>query len=83
MTFFGTLAVSVIAMEDEIFELPNWNSIVIHNPIHIMLLFYITDAKTWEEATLNLDKLYSERPPIEDFLAWRDLRVIDECHWYG
>ena len=34
-------------------------------------------------ATLNLDQLYSERPPIEDFYAWRDERVIDECLWYG
>jgi hypothetical protein len=40
-------------------------------------------AKTWEDATLFLDNLYSERPPIEDFLAWRDLRVWDEIHWYG
>ena len=34
------------------------------------ILFYVTnscslDAKTWDEATLNLDKLYTERPPIE------------------
>ena len=34
------------------------------------ILFYVTnswslDAKTWEEATLNLDKLYTERLPIE------------------
>ena len=30
-----------------------------------------------------LDNLYFERPPMEDFLAWRDLRVLDEVHWYG
>ena len=36
-----------------------------------------------EEATLNLDRLYSERPPLDDFLEWRDLRVLDEIHWYG
>eukprot|EP00985_Skeletonema_marinoi_P020031 scaffold11712_cov111-Skeletonema_marinoi.AAC.2 len=40
-------------------------------------------AKTWEDASLFLDNLYSERPPISDFLAWRDERVLDEAHWYG
>lgn len=30
-----------------------------------------------------LENLYVERPPMEDFLAWRDLRVMDEVHWYG
>ncbi|KAL7544139.1 hypothetical protein ACHAWF_007522 [Thalassiosira exigua] len=47
------------------------------------ILWDIGYAKTWEEATLNLDQLYSERPPIEDFLIWRDMRVVEECHWYG
>jgi hypothetical protein len=47
------------------------------------ILWDIGYAKTWEEATLNLHKLYGERPPLEDFLEWRDLRVIDEVHWYG
>jgi len=40
-------------------------------------------AKTWEDASLFLNKLYSERPPLTDFLAWRDERVLDEVHWYG
>ena len=47
------------------------------------ILWDIGYAKTWDEATLNLDKLYSERPPMEDFLAWRDERVLEECHWYS
>jgi len=47
------------------------------------ILWDIGYAKTWEEATINLDDLYSEQPPLEDFLAWRDLRVMEECHWYG
>jgi hypothetical protein len=68
------------------------------------------DAKTWEEANLHLENLYSTQAPLEvsaifcktwifmlcislivifaviclqDFLAWRDLRVIDEILWYG
>ena len=45
------------------------------------ILWDIGYAKTWDEATLNLDNLYSERPPMEDFLEWRDLRVMDEIYW--
>ena len=47
------------------------------------ILWDIGYAKTWDEASSNLGNLYSERPPIEDFLEWRDLRVLDEAHWYG
>ena len=27
--------------------------------------------------------MYSERPPLSDFLVWRDERVLDEVDWYG
>ena len=37
----------------------------------------------FDEAYVNLHKLYAERPPLEDFLVWRDERVLDEIHWYG
>jgi len=47
------------------------------------ILWDIGYAKTWDEATLLLSQLYFERPPLEDFLVWRDLRVMDEAHWYG
>jgi len=47
------------------------------------ILWDIGYAKTFSEATERLDNLYAERPPIEDFYAWRDLRVLDEIHWYG
>ena len=47
------------------------------------ILWDIGYAKSWEEATLFLNRLYQERPPLEDFLEWRDLRVMDEVHWYG
>jgi len=30
-----------------------------------------------------MGNLYSEAPPLEDFYAWRDVRVLDECNWYG
>jgi hypothetical protein len=47
------------------------------------ILWDIGYAKTWEVASANLDKLYGERPPKEDFFEWRDLRVMDEIGWYG
>ena len=39
--------------------------------------------QTWEEATLKMDQLYGTRPPIEAWWEWRDMRVLDECGWYG
>lgn len=47
------------------------------------ILWDIGYAKTWDEASLHLANLYAARPPMEDFVAWRDLRVLDEIHWYG
>lgn len=47
------------------------------------ILWDIGYAKTWEEASVNLLNLYQERPPLDDFRLWRDLRVMDEVHWYG
>ena len=31
----------------------------------------------------DVDILYTYRPPIDYFFQWRDLRVMDEIHWYG
>jgi len=47
------------------------------------ILWDIGYAADWESASLLLDDLYAERPPQEDFLAWRDLRALEEAHWYG
>ena len=47
------------------------------------ILWDIQHAKTWEEANLHLDDLYSERPPLEDFIHWRDIRALDEIQWYS
>ena len=47
------------------------------------ILWDIGYATTFADASLNLHKLYAERPPLEDFLVWRDDRVLDEIHWYG
>ena len=40
------------------------------------ILWDIGYAKTWEEASEKIGNLYQERPPLEDFLIWRDLRVM-------
>jgi len=47
------------------------------------ILWDIDYAKTWDVASLHKEKLYDERPPLEDFVEWRDERVLDEIHWYG
>jgi len=47
------------------------------------ILWDIGYAADWESASLLLDDLYAERPPQEDFLVWRDLRALEEAHWYG
>mmetsp|Transcript_379 Transcript_379/g.816 ORF Transcript_379/g.816 Transcript_379/m.816 type:complete len:508 (-) Transcript_379:146-1669(-) len=41
-------------------------------------------AETYDEvASLDLDVLYGERAPLEDFFLWRDEKVMDEIYWYG
>jgi hypothetical protein len=47
------------------------------------ILYDIGYAKTWDVATENMMKLYSVRPPLDAFLEWRDMRVLDEANWYG
>ena len=47
------------------------------------ILWDIGYAKTWEQATAKIDQLYAERPPLEDFLNWRDEHVQHEIYWYG
>ena len=59
-------------------------SILIHQVEYHDILWDIGYAKTWEEASeAKLTNLFQERPPLDDFLAWRDLLVMDEIHWYG
>jgi hypothetical protein len=47
------------------------------------ILWDLGYAKTFHEAHESIEKMYTERPPKEDFLAWRDVKVMDEVHWYG
>lgn len=53
------------------------------NTLTVHGIFPLRYAKTWAEAFELIPNLYSARPPLDDFLAWRDLRVMDEIHWYG
>ncbi len=47
------------------------------------ILWDIGYATTWYEVAERLTNLYANRPPVEDFLEWRDDRVLDEVHYYG
>ena len=47
------------------------------------ILWDISYTKTWVDASLQLSHLYSEKLPIEEYLEWRDSRLIEEIHWYG
>merc|ERR1739848_121148 len=47
------------------------------------ILWDIDYAQTFEKAFELMPNLYQERPPLEDFLKWRDLRIFDEIHWYS
>ena len=47
------------------------------------ILWDIDYAETFDVAFANSAKLYRERPPLSDFLSWRDERVIEEISWYG
>jgi hypothetical protein len=47
------------------------------------ILWDIGYAKTFEDAIRNIDNLYAARPPLEDFMTWRDEMVMEEIYWYG
>jgi len=47
------------------------------------ILWDIDYAETYQEAFSRTGNLFLERPPLDDWLTWRDLRVKDEIDWYG
>ena len=47
------------------------------------ILWDIDYAETYQEAFSRTENLFLERPPLDDWLTWRDLRVKDEIDWYG
>lgn len=46
------------------------------------ILWDIGYAKNFDEAQKFYGQLYQERPPLEDFINWRDEHIMKEIHWY-
>ena len=46
------------------------------------ILWDIGYAKTWADALEKMANLYQDRPPMEDWIVWREERVIDKIDWY-
>ena len=37
----------------------------------------------WEDPAIRQELLYREAvPQVASIYGWRDLRVMDKCHWY-
>ena len=49
----------------------------------ILNLLIFPDATTYEDAFLLKDNLFETQPGVNDYVEWRDSRVLDEIHWYG
>ena len=47
------------------------------------ILWDIGYATTYDVAIEHAENLYRERPPLDDFLHWRDYCILDEIKWYG
>ncbi|KAL9178722.1 hypothetical protein ACHAXT_003853 [Thalassiosira profunda] len=70
----------------------SWNTLadqvvlVVRNMRKTMVEYHdiLWDIASAKKSNLSyLDALYRYRPPIDSFFEWRDLRVLDEVHWYG
>ncbi|KAL7539020.1 hypothetical protein ACHAXR_008974 [Thalassiosira sp. AJA248-18] len=40
-------------------------------------------VELWGDPSVRHEYLYKENPSADAMYEWRDLRVMDECHWYG
>lgn len=58
----------VLVMQNPRWSIPSYNN----------LLYEIHYAHDWETAYLYKDRLFTLRPPIEDWIRWRDYRFIEE-----
>ena len=47
------------------------------------ILWDIGYAENYEDVLKHKANLYQERPPLEDFVKWRDEGVLDGIQWYG
>ena len=50
---------------------------------YLFILHEINYAKTLSAAYANLDKVFTQRSPIEEWEKWRDGRVSAEIHWWS
>jgi len=50
---------------------------------YLFILHEIHYAKTVPEAYINLDRVFTLRAPIDDWVKWRNERVNAEIHWWS
>jgi len=62
--------------------------LVMRNPRHAIIEYHdvlndINYATSAESAYNMSGNLYRKRAPLDEYLAWRDNRTLNEIHWYG
>jgi hypothetical protein len=50
---------------------------------YMNLLYEINYASQWSEAYARHDYVYTVRPPVSEWLTWRELRFDAEIAWWG
>ena len=50
---------------------------------YMNLLYEINYAQKWSEAYARHDFVYTVRPPVSEWLTWRELRFEAEIAWWG
>ena len=49
---------------------------------YMFLASEIRYSQSWSTSYANLDRTFTLRPPITEWIAWRDLRFNTEMHYY-
>jgi len=60
---------------------------VLQNPrtalqTYMFLVSEIKYSQGWETSYANLDRTFTLRPPVSEWIAWRDIRFNTEMHYY-
>jgi len=50
---------------------------------YLFILYEIHFATDWETAYAHLDRVFTIRSPIDDWIKWRNERVSAEIHWWS
>jgi len=66
-------------------EEANQSVYILQNPrtalmTHMFLLSEIHYKNNWNDVFANLDRVFTLRPPAEEWIKWRDSRFYDEIH---